>query len=103
MDNLCELIRRFASCDMPILITGESGTGKEFVARKIHSQSGRKAGEFVALDCSEILSTLIAGELFGYEEGAFNSANECVPGLAERANRGTLFLDEIGALPFDLQ
>jgi DNA-binding NtrC family response regulator len=103
MQDVRELIGRFATCDMPVLITGESGTGKELVASEIHSRSSRKGGAFVALNCAEISPTLIAGELFGHEKGAFNGASERVIGQVERAHGGTLFLDELGVLPFDLQ
>jgi len=99
MQDIAELIRRFASCDLPVLITGESGTGKEFAAREIHDRSLRRTGEFVAVNCSEIAPTLIARQLFGYETGT----SPARPGQVEHAHGGTLFLNEIGAVPIDLQ
>ena len=36
MLEVFEQVRRFAACEVPVLITGESGTGKELVARAIH-------------------------------------------------------------------
>ena len=41
MLEVFEQIRRFAACDVPVLITGESGTGKELVARAIYQHSAR--------------------------------------------------------------
>ena len=41
MLDVFEQVRRFAACDVPVLITGESGTGKELVARAIHERSSR--------------------------------------------------------------
>ncbi|MDE2583090.1 MAG: sigma-54-dependent Fis family transcriptional regulator [Rhodospirillales bacterium] len=103
MFGVFEQIRRFAACDMPVLIIGESGTGKELVARAIHDRSRRASGPFVAINCAAVPATLIASELFGYEKGAFTGASVRKHGLIERANKGTLFLDEIGDMPTDLQ
>ena len=103
MKAVFDQVRRFASCDMPILITGESGTGKELVARAIHERSARAGGQFVAINCAAVPPSLIASELFGYEKGAFTGANARKRGQIELAHRGTLLLDEIGDMPFDLQ
>ena len=103
MLDVFEQIRRFAACDVPVLITGESGTGKELVARAIHERSGRAQGPYVALNCAAVPATLIASELFGYEKGSFTGATGRKHGHIEHAHRGTLFLDEIGDTPIDLQ
>src|SRR5690349_6706372 len=103
MLEVFDQIRKFAACDVPVLITGESGTGKELVARAIHHHSARAAGPFVALNCAAVPATLIASELFGYEKGAFTGAVARKHGHIEHAHRGTLFLDEIGDMPIDLQ
>src|SRR5262249_29385508 len=87
----------------PVMITGESGTGKELAARAIHECSPRAAGEFVAINCAALPSTLIASELFGYEKGAFTGAVARKIGRLEAAHRGTVFLDEIADIPLDLQ
>ncbi|HEY3909909.1 MAG TPA: sigma-54 dependent transcriptional regulator [Stellaceae bacterium] len=103
MLEVFDQVRRFATCDVPVLITGESGTGKELVARAIHERSARARGPYVALNCAAVPATLIASELFGYEKGAFTGATARKHGHIEHAHRGTLFLDEIGDMPIDLQ
>jgi transcriptional regulator with PAS, ATPase and Fis domain len=103
MLDVFEQIRRFAACDVPVLITGESGTGKELAARAIHERSSRSSGPYVALNCAAVPPTLIASELFGYEKGSFTGATARKHGHIEHAQHGTLFLDEIGDMPIDLQ
>ena len=103
MLDVFEQIRRFAACDVPVLITGESGTGKELAARAIHERSSRSSGPYVALNCAAVPPTLIASELFGYEKGSFTGATARKHGHIEHAHHGTLFLDEIGDMPIDLQ
>jgi DNA-binding NtrC family response regulator len=95
--------RRAAATDATVMILGESGTGKEVTARFIHSQSRRKDGPFVPVECSAMPGSLIESELFGYEKGAFTGAERTKKGLIESANGGTLFLDEIGDLDVELQ
>ena len=95
--------RRAAATDATVMILGESGTGKEVMARYIHSQSPRKNGPFVAVECSALPGSLIESELFGYERGAFTGAERTKKGLIESADGGTLFLDEIGDLGVELQ
>jgi transcriptional regulator with PAS, ATPase and Fis domain len=103
MREVFDRIRRFAQCDVPVLISGETGTGKELAAQAVHQRSSRKNGAFIAINCAALPASLIASELFGYEKGAFTGAMRRKIGLIEMANDGTLFLDEIGDLPLDLQ
>ncbi len=99
MQQIFEMVHRIAPADISVLIYGETGTGKELVARAIHNYSKRSAEHFVAVNCSAIPETLLEGELFGYEKGAFTGAVAMKKGLVELASGGTLFLDEIGDIP----
>ncbi|MDD5937641.1 MAG: sigma 54-interacting transcriptional regulator [Clostridiales bacterium] len=105
--KLLELKRtgaQVAQTDFPVLITGETGTGKELFAKALHSESPRKNGPFVAVNCAAIPDNLLESELFGYDEGAFTGARKGgKPGKFQLANHGTLFLDEIGDMPLPLQ
>jgi transcriptional regulator with GAF, ATPase, and Fis domain len=97
------MARRVAGTKLPVLITGESGTGKELIARMIHRLSNRSNGPFVALNAAAVPEGLLAGELFGYEKGAFTGADKRRAGKFEAAAHGTLFLDEIGDISPNLQ
>ena len=92
-----------ASTDTTVLVTGESGTGKEVVARFIHAASVRKSGPFVALNCAALPEQLLESELFGYERGAFTSAQQAKPGQVELASGGVLFLDEVSEMSLSAQ
>jgi transcriptional regulator with PAS, ATPase and Fis domain len=92
-----------ASTETTVLITGDSGTGKEVVARFIHASSARKSGPFVALNCAALPEQLLESELFGYERGAFTSAQQAKPGLLETASGGVLFLDEVSEMSLSAQ
>jgi transcriptional regulator with PAS, ATPase and Fis domain len=96
--------RAYAAYDANILITGESGTGKEMFAQSIHSESARRDGPFVAINCATLPHSLLQSELFGYEEGAFTGAKRGGShGLFECAHQGTLFLDEVSEINTDDQ
>ncbi len=103
MKRIMMTLPRIASSEQPVLITGETGTGKELAARAIHFLSPRREGNFVAVNCGAIPDTLIEGELFGHERGAFTGALRTHRGKFELASGGTLFLDEIGDMPLSLQ
>jgi len=90
--------RQVAPTDATVLLLGESGTGKSQLARFIHYQSRRAAGAFVEVHCAALPETLLEGELFGHEKGAFTGASQRKPGHLAGAEGGTLFLDEIGEI-----
>ena len=98
MEELFARIKTVAASSSTILISGESGTGKELIARAIHSQSSRREGPFVPVNCSAFSLSLLESELFGYEKGAFTGADRQKKGFFELAHGGTLFLDEISEL-----
>ncbi len=86
-----------------ILIVGETGAGKGVLAQHIHASGSDSDQPFVHVNCTALPATLIEGELFGHEKGAFTDAKEAREGLFEMADGGTIFLDEIGDLPLELQ
>jgi DNA-binding NtrC family response regulator len=94
---------RIAASGQTVMITGETGTGKELVARVIHVMSRRSSGPFIPVNCGAVPESLIEGELFGHEKGAFTGAIRTRRGKFETADRGTIFLDEIGDMPLNLQ
>jgi len=92
-----------APTQMSVLVLGESGTGKEYVARRIHAQSKRSKGKFVAVDCGALSEELAISELFGHVKGAFTGAHANKQGQFVEAKGGTLFLDEVGNLSYEVQ
>jgi two-component system NtrC family response regulator len=101
--EIFSMITRVARTDATVLVEGESGTGKELVARAIHTNSTRKRGSFVPINCGAIPETLLESELFGHEKGAYTGAHVQRKGKIEVAEGGTLFLDEIGEMSLPLQ
>ncbi|HLD94043.1 MAG TPA: sigma-54 dependent transcriptional regulator [Anaerolineales bacterium] len=103
MKSLLSQAERAAQASVSVLITGETGTGKEVLARAIHRSGTRKDKPFIDINCAALPATTIESELFGYEPGAFTSADKRKPGLMEIANDGILFLDEISSMLPDMQ
>lgn len=103
MQEIFKLIGLLTTNDLPVLLLGESGVGKEVVARSIHYNSSRKNDPFVAINCGAIPENLVEAELFGFEKGAFTSAEQTKPGKFEIAGKGTIFLDEISEIPLGSQ
>ena len=69
----------------------------------LHNHSGRRAGNYVAVNCGGLPESLVESELFGHEVGAFTGATRQRIGKIEYANGGTLFLDEIESMPLSVQ
>jgi DNA-binding NtrC family response regulator len=103
MRELARRIHKTRNSKLPVLITGEPGTGKEGIARAIHSLSDRRAGPFVAFNCTIATKELISSQLFGHRKGSFTGADANYLGSIRVAQGGTIFLDEIGDLPLELQ
>jgi two-component system response regulator AtoC len=103
MREIFSRVRRAAPSDSTVLLTGESGTGKELAARAIHALSERAHQEFVPVDCSALVESLLESELFGHVKGSFTGAFQTKHGLFELANHGTFFFDEISNLSLNIQ
>ena len=101
--SVIDKIEKVAGTPARVLITGENGTGKELVARAVHSQSTRKDGPFIEVNCAAIPGELIESELFGHMKGSFTGAVADRPGKFEQATGGTLFLDEVGDMSLQAQ
>ncbi|MDO9536227.1 MAG: sigma 54-interacting transcriptional regulator [Bacillota bacterium] len=104
IEHLIDRARKFAVTDSTVLVSGESGTGKELLVHSIHSESMRREGPFVAVNCDNIPKELLENEMFGYEEGAFTGERKGgKAGLFELSHGGTIFLDEVSELSLPLQ
>jgi DNA-binding NtrC family response regulator len=103
MHTLLDHAQRAAEASVSVLITGETGTGKEVLARAIHQMGPRADKPFIDISLPAVQSTVLEAELFGYEAGAFTSAEKRKLGLMEVADEGILFLDEISSAPVDVQ
>jgi two-component system, NtrC family, response regulator HupR/HoxA len=95
MVELCDLARKAARTELPILIQGETGTGKELLARAIHYNSSRSASPLMVQNCGGLPDELLQSELFGHKRGAYTGAISDRLGLFRAADGGTVFLDEI--------
>jgi len=102
--------------DMHTLVLGESGTGKELAAQALGRTgylpflvdercfAAADGEHYHCLSLVERAATLIQGELFGYDAGAFTGADRDTPGWLELCpSGGRLFLDEIAELDVSLQ
>ena len=98
MTDLCNLARKAAATNLPVLIQGETGTGKELLARAIHENSERRDQPLMVQNCGGMSDELLHSELFGHKRGAFTGAVSDRLGLFPAANGGTVFLDEISEI-----
>ncbi len=103
MRKVFSLLEKAARTQATVLFEGETGTGKSRAARALHSESSRRDGPFLVVDCASLPSAVLESELFGHEKGAFTGAQSRRPGVFEEASGGTVFLDEIGELPIEFQ
>jgi len=101
--NVLSQAEQVADQETSVLVLGETGTGKELLARAIHNISPRKERAMITVNCAALPTTLIEGELFGREKGAYTGALTKQAGRFELADKSTVFLDEIGDLPLEMQ
>ena len=85
--RLCE---RVARSPTTVLVLGPTGTGKELAAQLVHERSGRGAAPFVPVNCGALPESIVEGELFGHEKGAFTGAIGRRLGCFEISADGTL-------------
>ena len=88
MLEIHKLIGQVAATKATVLVQGEPGTGKELVARAIHYNSARRAGQFVAVNCGAMGDEALVKELFGGTRTESRSR-------LEQADGGTVFLADI--------
>jgi transcriptional regulator with PAS, ATPase and Fis domain len=103
LNRAIDIAAQVAPTDLSVLISGESGTGKEIFPQVIHSNSARKHGQYIAVNCGAIPEGTIDSELFGHEKGSFTGATDSRKGYFEVADGGTIFLDEVAELPLSTQ
>jgi transcriptional regulator with GAF, ATPase, and Fis domain len=103
MRRLYALLDIIAPTPLPVLILGETGVGKEVFASSVHARSARRERSMLTINCAALPESILEGELFGYEKGAFTGATQSRPGLFEAAHGGSIFLDEVGELPLASQ
>ncbi|MDP6986587.1 MAG: sigma 54-interacting transcriptional regulator [Phycisphaerales bacterium] len=82
-----------AEHDVPTLIHGPCGTPLEPAARWLHVTSGRRAGNFVPIDCREGAESQLLLRIFGHARHAFPGADHAGVAAVALAQEGTLLLD----------
>jgi len=103
MRRIAEQLKQVAATDFSVIIQGETGTGKTLLAKILHNISRRADKAFVKIDLASMAETIIEGELFGYEKGAFTGAVQAQRGFFEAADGGTAFLDDLENVPASIQ
>jgi len=90
---MLDIIDRAAATALPVVIVvraAPQGAGR----RALHDHGPRKAGAFVAINCSAVPEPLLESELFGHIRG-HSPGPSATGAVCSRSRRGTLFLDEI--------
>jgi transcriptional regulator with GAF, ATPase, and Fis domain len=103
MQHVLDQAGAVAETDATVLIEGESGVGKELLARYIHSQSKRRDGPFIKVDCAAIPPDVFEQEFFGLSARSLPGMERDQLGRLEAADRGTLFLDHVADIPAEVQ
>jgi DNA-binding NtrC family response regulator len=103
MRNLYAMLDVVGPSPLSVLVLGETGVGKELYAAEVHARSARAQAPFLRLNCAALPESILEGELFGHEKGAFTGALQARAGLFESADGGTVFLDEVAELPLATQ
>lgn len=102
MREVCDIVRRTAATQLPVLVEGETGTGKSPVARAIHELGGRP-GALVTVNCGSLTPDTMERELFGQVGAAGGGPGAAHDGAFSQARDGTLLLDEVSEMPAAMQ
>jgi len=94
-----EVVARAGPTQAAVLVQGEAGTGRTHFGALVHQASPRRARRLVRVSCAAVSELMLESRLFGHEAGAFEGADQRVPGALEEAAGGTLFLEEVNRLP----
>ena len=95
---------KMAQHDSPVFIHGEAGTGKESFARLIHSNSERKSGPLLCIDCRQITESPWGDRFFGsYHREGGKADRHVVVCYKDMADGGTVLLNDIDQLPKAVQ
>lgn len=87
-----EQARKAAETPATVLLQGESGTGKELFAHAIHHASKRRNKQFVRVNCSALVDTLLESELLGMREVHLLVPKKLVRrGCSKKLTRGLYF------------
>ncbi len=103
MKEIYKSIGRISHSKINVFIEGEIGTGKELVAKLIHYSGTSANHPFIRINCQSVPESLLEGELFGENRGAYTNPAQNKKGKFELGGEGTVFLDEISALSLNLQ
>lgn len=97
---LRQQIEEHGRSETPLLIQGERGTGKELAARLVHTNSARRDGPLLSVDCARVVETSkgdsLFGGLHGDDVGSSYAHGVCHMDLADG---GTILLTNVPALP----
>lgn len=100
--DLRQLLRHVAEIDATLLVSGEPGTGRGTVARAWHAM-GRRAGPFVALDCSAVDPDRLVARIYGPVCARGDEVARGEAGLWQHAAGGTLLLARFEQVPAGVQ
>jgi DNA-binding NtrC family response regulator len=103
INQVKNLINKFALVDTTVLIVGETGTGKELIAKALWKVGSYQTKPFIPINCGALSDHLLQSELFGHKKGAFTGAYHDHKGVFEEAENGIVFLDEIGEISPSMQ
>ncbi len=103
MIEVLERLERASELALPVLLTGEPGTRKHLFAQTIHTQSLRRSGPFIAVDCGRSDADILHARLQGNGLHGSGPRKFSNPGLVAMAQGGTLFLSNVNQLSMPLQ